>query len=117
MDAYPPLYTEHNLPLVLLSGLGEREDAGHQLDIPRQESGARINGETPESRTEPAERLLDEVLALDGSNHAWNSGALPGPSSGIKYKMKTIGRVGMLHLYSTRLRSCADCKVVVHPTS
>ena len=81
---------------MLLSGLGERVDAGHPPDIPRQESGARINGDSPESRTELAGRLLDELLALDGSNHAWNSGALPGPSSGIKYKMKTIGRVGML---------------------
>lgn len=98
MDAYPPLYTEHNLPLVLLSGLGEKEDAGHQPDRPRQESGARINGDSPESQTELAGRLLDELLTLDGSNHAWNSAALPGPSSGIKYKTKTIGRVGMQDL-------------------
>ncbi|EME50369.1 hypothetical protein DOTSEDRAFT_145191 [Dothistroma septosporum NZE10] len=92
MDAYPPLYTEHNLPLVLLSGLGEREDTGHQPHIPRRESGAKIHGDSPDSRTDLAERLLGELLALDGSDHAWNSGALPGPSGAIKYQMKTIGR-------------------------
>lgn len=88
MEAYPPQYTEHNLPLVLLSGLGEQGASG---ETPRQEYGARIVTESPECENG---RLLQEFLALNGSERAWNAASLPGPGGAVRYKMKTIGRVG-----------------------
>ncbi|KAK4506584.1 hypothetical protein PRZ48_000316 [Zasmidium cellare] len=89
MEAYPPQYTEHNLPLVLLSGFGEQQTSGGGSQLHRQESGARIVTESAECENG---RLLQEFLVLDGSDRAWNAASLPGPSGAIRYRMKTIGR-------------------------
>ncbi|EGP91847.1 uncharacterized protein MYCGRDRAFT_67605 [Zymoseptoria tritici IPO323] len=91
MEAYPSGYVQHNLPLVLLSGLGQRGDQ-NQPSSKRQESGARISTESPECQSERAKQLLEEFVALDGSQSAWNPTALPGPPNNIRWKIKTIGR-------------------------
>lgn len=103
MDAYPPQYIEHNSPLVLLSGLGEQEASTGASQEPRQESGARIITESPVCEHE---RLLQEFLALDGSDQAWNAASLPGPSGAIRYRMKTIGRVCTVFELFQRLIGC-----------
>ena len=96
MEAYPPEYVEHNLPLVLLSGLGERhDDAGSGKGLVRQESGTRIAAASPKCGDERAEQLLDQFLRLDGTDLPWNASALPGPAGALKYKMTAVGRVGM----------------------
>lgn len=93
MEAYPPQYVEHNLPLVLLSGLGEHEATDQTSTQPRkQESGAKIAIDSRECRNEQSKQLLQEFQALDGSGCAWNGVALPGPPASIRYRMKTIGR-------------------------
>lgn len=81
------------MPLVLLSGFAEQETPGASNASLRQEYGARIVTESPECENG---RLLLEFLALDGSDRAWNAASLPPPSGTIRYKMKTIGRVGMM---------------------
>lgn len=93
MEAYPPQYVEHNLPLVLLSGLGEHEDID-PLSVPhkRQDSGAKITTESPECQNEKSEQVLREFMSFDGRAQAWNSTSLPGPTGTIRYRMKTIGR-------------------------
>ena len=94
MDAYAG-YVEHNLPLVLLSGLGERQSTERtRSPSPRQDSGTRISTTSPECRGDRADQLLDQLLRQDGSDSAWNPQALPGPSGAIKYCMQPIGRVG-----------------------
>ena len=95
-EAYPPEYVEHNLPLVLISGLGRpQNDENFESPLPRQESGSRIQGSSPECSGERAEFLLKELLDLDGSNRPWNAVSLPPPSGNMRYRMKPIGRVGM----------------------
>ena len=102
MEAYPQAYVQHNLPLCLLSGLGERDGHGPDRDVPlRQENGVRIAVESPDCTSETARKLCDAFLRQDGSDHAWNAGALPGPSGRLKYRMKAIGMVGMGLLYVT----------------
>jgi hypothetical protein len=94
MEAFPPTYVEHQLPLVVLSGLGERQNAGQNgPSLPRQESGTRITTTSPECTSERASQLLDQLLQ-DGRDEAWNPSALPGPTGQLKYYMKAIGRVG-----------------------
>lgn len=96
MEAYPPEYVEHNLPLVVLSGLGEQQnDAANRSDLPRQESGTKLQTNLPECEGEQANQLLRQFLEFDGTNQPWNASALPGPSGVLKYRIKTIGRVGM----------------------
>lgn len=95
MEAYPPPYVEHNLPLILLSGLGDRRDKAHvHSEALQQESGTRVVASSPECGGERAQQLLNQFLDLDGSDLAWNSAALPGPTGSLKYRMKTSGRVG-----------------------
>ena len=95
MEAYPREYTDHNLPLILLSGLGEgRQDVELAPPVPRQESGTRVHAASPECSGERAQQLLDQFQQLDGSDIAWNASTLPGPSGTLRYKMKAIGRVG-----------------------
>ncbi|KAK3725138.1 hypothetical protein LTR37_000649 [Vermiconidia calcicola] len=93
MEAYPDHYTEHNLPLVLLSGLGEQQnDTSPGAIIPRQESGTNIQIASPECSGERADSLRQQLLRLDGSNLPWNASLLPAPSGLLGYKMKAIGR-------------------------
>lgn len=95
MQAYPIQYTEHNLPLVVLSGLGEQQDeATTGVSISRQESGTKLTCSSPECDGERAKSLLQQFLRLDGRDAAWNAQALSGPSGALKYYMKAIGRVG-----------------------
>jgi len=91
MEDLPEEYTQHNLPLVLLSGLGLEDDA---LQDAKQSSGTRLLINTPECKGEKASQLLDQFVKRDGTLSAWNAGALPGPVGSIKYHMKPIGRVG-----------------------
>ncbi|KAK0860026.1 hypothetical protein LTS02_008788 [Friedmanniomyces endolithicus] len=91
MQAYPQEYVEHNLPLVFLSGVGERQD--HAGVAPStQENGTRIVTGSAECSGDRARQLLDQLLNLDGSKQPWNAQALPGPSSTLKWRMRTIGR-------------------------
>ena len=99
MDAYPDEYIAHELPLVLLSGLAQ----GHNDDVasaklPRQDSGTRIQTNSPGCSSEQAQQLFQQFLQLDGTGQPWNSLALPGPSGMVKYKMQSIGRVGVVEL-------------------
>ena len=95
MQAYPKAYVEHNLPLVFLSGLGERHDAGQDgIKVAKQESATRVLTTSDECRGDRASQLLDQLLQQDGSERPWNAQALPGPSSTLKWRMKPIGRVG-----------------------
>lgn len=90
MDAYPPPYVEHNLPLVLLSGLGEEPAKDGAVTGPkRQESGARIFTESPECQSSV---LLRAFKSFDGSDYPWNATALPGPTGALRYCIRTIGR-------------------------
>jgi solute carrier family 25 protein 38 len=90
MDELPTEYTAHDLPLVVLSGLGHDGDLNVQ-----NVSGTRLAIQTAECEGERATNLRQQFLARDGSGSAWNASSLPGPNGSLKYHMQSIGRVGM----------------------
>ncbi|KAK5137408.1 hypothetical protein LTR08_008986 [Meristemomyces frigidus] len=93
MEAYPPDYVQLNLPLVLLSGLGERADASPPSSPePRQESGTRVVTASAQCTGDRAAPLLHHLLKHDGTTQAWNATAMPGPPGALKYRIKAIGR-------------------------
>lgn len=97
MEDFPPDYAEHNLPLVLLSGLGEGDGAGEaKKGLPRQESGTKLVIQTEDCEGDRARHLLQQFIKRDGSLSAWNASTLPGPVGSLKYRMQPIGRVGTL---------------------
>lgn len=96
MEDLPKEYTEHNLPLVLLSGLGEDSGPdGGRAKLPREESGTRISLQSTECQGDRARALRQQLMHQDGRDLAWSAKALAGPTGTMKYAMKSIGRVGM----------------------
>lgn len=96
MDELPDDYTAHNLPLVLLSGLGQdgSPDGVSSQDM-RQQSGTSINMQSAGCEGDRARELRQQLLLQDGSDQAWNAKSLAGPTGSMKYAMRPIGRVGM----------------------
>ncbi|EME87576.1 uncharacterized protein MYCFIDRAFT_26624 [Pseudocercospora fijiensis CIRAD86] len=92
MEAYPTEYVEHNLPLLLLSGLAKDDPSHAGPALTRQEYGAGVQIESPECKTDQAQALLREAKSQDGYGLPWNSASLPGPTGSIRFRIKTIGR-------------------------
>ncbi|KAJ5546892.1 hypothetical protein N7494_004477 [Penicillium frequentans] len=96
MDAYPEDYVNHNLPLILLSGLeaGVEDENGSSVDYPLlAETGSRIFSDFPPLSGAVAEELRSALLEEDGSQKPWRSTVSPnGTAPQIRYNIKSIGR-------------------------
>jgi len=84
MDGYPPAYVAHNLPLLVVSGLGSAQEE------PASKNGTRITSEVPSVETEDAETLLRHLKQSDASNLPWNGREHTGRN---KFRVKAVGRV------------------------
>ena len=99
MEAYPKDYIEHNLPLIVLSGLPSQSDpskeAPEQSRNPLLEGGFRIRTDTAPLTGSAAESLLRAFLAGDSSDAPWNNRPTPvkGDNGGT-FRIKSVGRVG-----------------------
>ncbi|PGH19133.1 hypothetical protein AJ80_04211 [Polytolypa hystricis UAMH7299] len=98
MDAYPPDYVGHNLPLVLLSGLGSDNDgqdsstlAGTEYPL-LLEHGVQIFSDIPPLTEPNAERLLNALLSEDASNAPWNARNDAGKAGTVGFRVKRVGR-------------------------
>lgn len=101
MDAYPPDYIAHNLPLVVLSGLGdesrlESNPSAHRL---LQVNGTPIDSEIPTVTGERAEQLLQEFLKTDASDAPWNSRPAKSRGNLTGFRVRAVGRVGQTPLH------------------
>lgn len=85
MEGYPPAYVAHNLPLLIVSGLGPVPD-----ESSASKDGTRITSEIPTVETEDAETLLRHFKESDASDLAWNGREHTGRN---KFRVKTVGRV------------------------
>lgn len=86
MDGYAPAYVAHNVPLLVVSGLGPSP----QSDTKVGSAGVRIASEVPVVETEDALTLLSYFEERDAARLAWNGREYSGRN---KFKIKTIGRV------------------------
>ncbi|KAF2862765.1 hypothetical protein K470DRAFT_212106 [Piedraia hortae CBS 480.64] len=92
METYPPQYVDHDLPLVLLSGLGEP----HGPTSPTNENGTKLVSYSEECRGDRARQLLEHFMAFDGRDRSWNQASLPPPPRHLAFHMKAIGRTYVL---------------------
>jgi hypothetical protein len=97
MDAYPSDYTQHNLPLIVLAGLGnttETDAPPHVHNVLPGRAVITISSETPPVTGDRADQLLQDFLSADGSNALWN-GQVP-MRKGITpaFRIRIVGRVG-----------------------
>ncbi|KAK3056283.1 hypothetical protein LTR09_002790 [Extremus antarcticus] len=92
MEAFPREYAEHELPLVLVSGLGESEGKVPAAVHPHLENGTRFQAHSPECIGGRPQSLLQQLMQLDGSTFPWNASSLPGPTGTLRYRVRAIGR-------------------------
>ncbi|KAF2761598.1 hypothetical protein EJ05DRAFT_507251 [Pseudovirgaria hyperparasitica] len=96
MEAYPDDYVGHNLPLVVLSGLGtdlpvEEHSSSYDFML---ETATHIKSPTdiPPIQGERADLLLREFINADGRRAAWNARARNAKGGSVCTRFKAIGR-------------------------
>lgn len=85
MDGYAPAYVDHNVPFLVVSGLGSAAQ-----ETPNQENGVRIASEIAPVESDDAAALLRHFKASNASDLAWNSREYGGRN---RFKVKLVGRV------------------------
>ena len=100
MDAYPEDYVAHNLPLILLSGLGSEPESSVEFESSKypllQENGIQIFSDFPFLTSSVADELKKVLLDGDASTAPWNSTNIGGGQGGIGFRIRQAGRVGGL---------------------
>jgi hypothetical protein len=86
MDGYAPAYVAHNVPLLVVSGLGSPPKDDTKLKV----GGARIISEIPSVDSDDAQALLRHFEDSDASNLAWNGREHNGRNN---FRVKVVGRV------------------------
>ena len=106
MDGYPAHYIAHNIPLILLSGLGTPDpnafDETEQQYALLQEDGIRIASELPDVTGKTAEELLNCFQEFDAQDATWNHRPGPGKLGSTGFAHRCVGRV------------CRRCPTVSH---
>ena len=103
MDGYPAHYVAHNLPFIVLFGLGSpSKDTGSygklESQIERsypllQEKGIYISSDLP-NVAGAAEELLATFHDFDARDAAWNNRPGKGQTGTTDFTYRTVGRVG-----------------------
>lgn len=97
MDAYPPEYVDHNLPFIVLSGLGHGKELSGPApvqDVLPGRAVTTVNTDAPLVTSDRANNLLHEFLNADGSNSPWNGQASSRKGTLPSFKIRAVGRVG-----------------------
>ena len=84
MDGYAPAFVAHNLPFIIVSGLGNSHEES------TENSGIRITSELPPVESEDGRVLLRHFKEGDAGDLAWNGREHVGRN---KFKIKAVGRV------------------------
>lgn len=102
MDGYPPDYVGHNLPFIILFGLGSTE-VKPPLEVERdfpllQEKGIYISSELPSVTGSIADDLLKSFHEFDARDASWNNRPGRGKMGTMGFTYRTVGRVGQTPL-------------------
>jgi trafficking protein particle complex subunit 11 len=99
MDDYPRAYVEHNLPLVIVSGLVADDllDDRHGVEATDKlvQRGFPIRSKFPPVAGDRAEQLLQEFMSVDGRDAPWNSATRNSKGGLHNFRIRAVGRVGM----------------------
>lgn len=94
MDAYPLQFVEHNLPFVVLSGLGEKPSDDSQPHPLLKVHGIEIDSAVPVVSGDRADQLRQEFLSADARDAPWNGLRIRARGDHVGFKLKAVGRVG-----------------------
>ena len=102
MDGYPADYVGHNLPFVVLFGLGStapRPLSDAEKDFPYlTEKGIYISCDLPNVAGEVADQLLSSFHEFDARDASWNNRPGKGKMGTMGFTYRTVGRVGQTPL-------------------
>ncbi|KAH8159591.1 hypothetical protein CIB48_g8656 [Xylaria polymorpha] len=105
MDGYPPGSLDHNVPFLVVSGLGTNPTKLLPLDSDLRERGILVRSELPSIDTREARIILRSIQEADASSLPWK------PRDGAKrhkFKIKAIGREFLLPPRHARLPDDLD---------
>lgn len=83
MDGYAPAYVAHNVPLLIVSGLGPAHAR-------QDEEGIRVVSEVHTVESDDAQILLRHLIDSDAGGLAWNGREYNGRN---RFRVKVVGRV------------------------
>ena len=97
MDGYPAHYVSHNLPLVILFGLGftdpkPRDNIEEQYPL-LQEKGIYISSDLPSVSGSVGQELLNCFHDFDAKDAAWNNRPGKGKMGAVGFTYRSVGRV------------------------
>lgn len=98
MEAFPEDYIAHNLPLILLSGIGHGEQAASDTTERSrnllQEGGFRIRTDAPPLTDSASEDLLRTFLSFNSANRTSESKDVSVKDKPGAFNIQRVGRVG-----------------------
>jgi hypothetical protein len=103
MEDYPLHYISHNLPLIVLSGLGTpdptaRDEVEDEYPV-LQQRGFRVSSELADVTGPTAEELLNSFHGFDARHASWNNRPGEGKMSGtMGFTFRSVGRVCSVHV-------------------
>ncbi|KAH8598801.1 Gryzun, putative trafficking through golgi-domain-containing protein [Bisporella sp. PMI_857] len=98
MDGYAPAYVAHNVPFLVVSGLGGSSKQSIDTEVP----GFRITSDVPLIEDEDSQVLLRHFEDRDAEGLAWNGREHSGRN---KFKIKAVGRDYILPPRSAQLHA------------
>ena len=90
MDGYAPAYVAHNIPLLVVSGLGFVPPDELTLNEVGTRVGTRVISDLPIIDSADSQVLLRHFRDNDAGGLPWNSREYTGRN---KFRVKTVGRV------------------------
>lgn len=97
MDAYPAEYVQHNLPFIVLSGLGTTQELNPPppvQDVLPGRAATSITSELPPvTRGTHTEALLQDFLSADSTSAPWNGRASVRQGLAHGFRIRAVGRV------------------------
>lgn len=97
MDGYPIDYIGHNLPFVILYGIGSTESKPllrAEKDFPLLEKGPYISSESPNVTGPVADQVLSSFHEFDARDASWNNKPGTEGMGRMGFAYRTVGRVG-----------------------
>lgn len=100
MDAYPSEYVQHNLPFIVLSGLGTSKEIVPlppvNIVLPGRATTS-ISSEIPPVTGERANILLQDLLNTDATDAPWHGRVPARKGLAHGFRIRAVGRVGQAH--------------------
>ena len=102
MDAYPAEYVQHNLPFIVLSGLGATQELDPPPLVQDLLPGRAVTSITselpPVTGSKHTEALLQDFLSTDTTNAPWNGRTSVRQGLAHGFRIRAVGRVGQYTL-------------------